>query len=56
METPRRVDGGALLETDEKVLWRTLADIPVTTHEPRCALRPLCRCHADCRGWGRRDG
>jgi hypothetical protein len=28
----------------------------VTTAEPRCLLCPLCRCHADCRGWGGGDG
>jgi hypothetical protein len=48
------VASGAL--PDEKVLTESVRDATVTTAEPRCLLCPLCRCHAECRGWGGGDG
>ena len=46
------VDGALAVTTGTEVI----ASVPHTPDEytePRCVLCPLCRCHADCRGWSR---
>jgi hypothetical protein len=45
--------GGALREaTVGENVPLSVPHTPVTTAEPHpCALCPLCRCHAECRGW-----
>jgi hypothetical protein len=45
------VASGALPETEQKVLIESVRHATVTTVEPCRRMCPLCRCHAECRGW-----
>jgi hypothetical protein len=48
--------GGALAVTTGTEVTASVPHTPDEDTEPRCLLCPLCRFHADCRGWGGGDG
>jgi hypothetical protein len=56
MRTPRRVDGGALREDEEKVLTRSVPDTTVTTTEPVHISRCVAEFVATLLDLGRRYG